>query len=264
MIVWLLSYLLLGAATGYMAGLLGIGGGGIMVPVLVMLFSWQGVAPEHMVHFALGTSMAAIVPTAISSALAHHRRGSVYWRAVLWMAPGVLFGAFLTTFVATYIPAKPLAVFFALFMTGIAGYMIWGRPPRPDRALPHAPGLAAAGAGIGGVSSLVAIGGGSLSVPFLVWCNQTPQRAIGTSAALGIPIATAGALGYMVNGWQAASALPTVGYVVWPAVLAMASMSFMTAPLGARLAHRLPVRRLKQIFALVMVALAAKMLHGVW
>lgn len=261
---WLLSYLLLGAATGYMAGLLGIGGGGIMVPVLVMLFSWQGVGAEHLVHLALGTSMAAIVPTAIASALAHHRRGSVYWTVAVAMAPGVLAGAFLTTFVAAYIPAKPLAVFFAGFMSLIAGYMIWGRTPRPDRVLPKAPGLGMVGVGIGGVSSLVAIGGGSLTVPFLVWCNQSAQRAIGTSAALGIPIAAAGALGYIVNGWSQSFALPTLGFVVWPAVLAMACMSFLTAPLGARLAHRLPVKKLKRIFALVMVALAIKMLHGVW
>lgn len=149
-------------------------------------------------------------------------------------------------------------------MSGIAAYMIWGRSPSPDRVLPRVPGLAAVGAGIGSVSSLVAIGGGSLTVPFLVWCNQSAQRAIGTSAALGIPIATAGALGYIVNGWQVESSLPNLGFVVWPAVVAMACASFITAPLGARLAHRLPVRRLKQIFALLMVALAVKMLQGVW
>ncbi|MDO3387842.1 sulfite exporter TauE/SafE family protein [Gilvimarinus sp. SDUM040013] len=264
MTLWLLSYLVLGAATGYMAGLLGIGGGGIMVPILVMLFSWQGVADEHLVHLALGTSMAAIVPTALASASAHHRRRSVDWRVAVTMTPGVLAGAFLATFIAAYIPSKPLAIFFAGFMTVIAGYMIWGRTPRPDRMLPHPAGLIGVGAGIGGVSSLVAIGGGSLTVPFLLWCNQSAQRAIGTSAALGIPIAFAGALGYIVNGWHVSTELPTLGFVVWPAVLVMASVSFMTAPLGAKLAHTLPVRRLKRIFALIMIALALKMLHGVW
>ncbi|MDO3380834.1 sulfite exporter TauE/SafE family protein [Gilvimarinus algae] len=261
---WLVGYLALGAITGFFAGLLGIGGGGIMVPVLVVLLGAQGFGSEHLVHFALGTSMAAIVPTAIASTLAHNRRSAVHWQAVYQLTPGVLLGTFAATFIAAYLPAKPLALFFAVFMTAIAAYMIWGRAPRPERQLPSVSGMFGVGAGIGGVSALVAIGGGSLTVPFMIWCNQSPTRAIATSAALGIPIAAAGALGYVVNGWTQAEGPMTLGYVVWPAVLAMASMSFLTAPLGARLAHHLPVKRLKQVFALMMVGLAVKMVHGFW
>lgn len=262
--LWLLSYLALGAFTGVFAGLLGIGGGGIMVPVLSMMFAAQGFSAEHNVHLALGTSMAAIVPTAVASARAHHRRKGVVWRAVQGLAPGVLVGTFAATFIASFLSAVPLALFFALFMSAVALYMIIGKPPRPDRSLPGPLGLGAVGTGIGSVSALVAIGGGSLTVPFLVWCNTPIARAVGTSAAVGLPIAAAGAAGYMVNGWGV-DGLPdhTLGYVVWPAVLAMALMSFMTAPVGARLAHRLPVAVLKRIFAVVMVLLAVKMLHGV-
>lgn len=261
---WLLNYLALGAVTGVFAGLLGVGGGGIMVPLLSMMFAAQGFSPEHNVHLALGTSMAAIVPTAIASAYAHHRRGGVVWPAVRGLAPGVLLGTFAATFVASFLSGVPLAIFFAVFMSAVALYMIIDKPPRPDRVLPGAIGLGAVGTGIGGVSALVAIGGGSLTVPFLVWCNVSMARAVGTSAAVGLPIAAAGAAGYMVNGWGVLG-LPehTLGFVVWPAVLAMALMSFITAPIGARLAHRLPVVTLKRIFAVVMVLLAVKMLHGV-
>ncbi|WP_049723363.1 sulfite exporter TauE/SafE family protein [Gilvimarinus polysaccharolyticus] len=262
--IWLLSYLALGAITGVFAGLLGVGGGGIMVPVLTMMFAAQGFNPEHKVHLALGTSMAAIVPTAIASARAHHLRGGVVWPAVRGLAPGVLLGTFAATFVASFLSGIPLAIFFAVFMSAVALYMMIGKPPHADRILPGPVGLGAVGSGIGGVSALVAIGGGSLTVPFLVWCNVPMARAVGTSAAVGLPIAAAGAAGYIVNGWGL-SGLPshTLGFVVWPAVLAMALMSFITAPLGARLAHRLPVATLKRVFAVVMVLLAVKMLHGV-
>jgi len=262
--LWLLSYLALGAFTGVFAGLLGIGGGGIMVPVLSMMFAAQDFSAEHNVHLALGTSMAAIVPTAVASARAHHRRGGVVWPAVRGLAPGVLLGTFAATFIASVLGGVPLAIFFAVFMSAVALYMIIGKPPRPDRALPGPIGLCSVGTGIGGVSALVAIGGGSLTVPFLVWRNVPMARAVGTSAAVGLPIAAAGAAGYMVNGWGLAG-LPeyTLGFVVWPAVLAMALMSFITAPIGARLAHRLPVAVLKRLFAVMMFLLAVKMLHGV-
>ncbi len=264
-IIWWACYLLLGAITGFFAGLFGIGGGGIMVPVLTLLFASQGIDDTVIMHLALGTAMAAIVPTAVASTLAHQRRRGVDWRAVGQLTPGVLAGTFAATFLAAVVTAKPLAVFFAFFMTVMAAYMIWGRPPRPERQLPALPGMTGVGTGIGGISALVAIGGGSLTVPFLAWCNVSMPRAIGTSAAVGLPIAAAGAAGYIINGWHVAT-LPAHawGFVLWPAVLAMAVMSFITAPLGARLAHTLPVKTLKRGFAVLMVLLAAKMLQGVW
>jgi uncharacterized membrane protein YfcA len=264
-ISWLVTYFLLGGGIGVLAGLFGIGGGGVMVPVLTSLFAAQAFPPEHRLHVALGTSMAAIVPTAVSSLLAHHRRGAVLWPVVARLAPGVVVGTFAATFLASRLPTKPLALFFVVFMAWVAWNMVTGRPPRASRGLPSPAALTGVGAGIGGVSALVAIGGGSLTVPFLAWCNVRLQTAIGTSAAVGLPIAFMGALGYLINGLGVAG-LPagTVGYVYWPAALSMAAASAFTAPLGARLAHRLPVTTLKRLFAVLLVGLSLHMLHKVF
>jgi len=261
-IQWILAYLSLGAVTGFLAGLFGIGGGGVMVPVLTMLFIAQGFPTEHLVHLALATSMAAIVPTAIASLRAHHRHRAVMWPVVVKISPGILVGTFGATFLASYLAPTPLAIFFSCFMAFVALQMIVDRKPKPARHLPHAPALAGVGVGIGGISALVAIGGGTLTVPFLTWCNVRLQTAIGTSAAVGLPIALAGAVGYIVNGWSVEN-LPvyTLGFVYWPAVVAMAAMSFITAPLGAKLAHRLPVPLLKKMFAVLLVGLSLQMLY---
>ena len=262
---WLLAYLVLGAFVGFFAGLLGIGGGGIMVPVLTTMFAVQGFPREHLVHVALGTSMAGIVITSISSLRAHHAHGAVRWDIVKGIAPGVLLGTFGGTFVAAHVASAPLAIFFGCFMAYVSLQMILNVKPKPSRELPGTLGLAGVGSGIGLVSALVAIGGGSLSVPFMTWCNVKMQHAIGTSAAIGLPIAVAGALGYLINGWGS-SGLPdwSVGYVYLPALLTVSTLSFLTAPLGAKLAHRLPVATLKKIFAGVLILLAAKMLHTVF
>lgn len=261
---WLLAYMGLGALVGLLAGLFGIGGGGVMVPVLTMLFVAQGFPTEHLVHMALATSMAAIVPTAIASLRAHHHHASVLWPVVARMTPGILFGTFAATFIASYITAKPLAIFFSIFMSFVALQLFLDRKPTPSRQLPGTAGLTAAGASIGGISALVAIGGGSLTVPFLSWCNVAIPVAIGTSAAVGLPVALAGAGGYLVNGWQIHD-LPefTLGFIYWPAVLSVASLSLLTAPLGARLAHRLPVKLLKKLFGFLSLLLALQMLRTV-
>ncbi|WP_374490226.1 sulfite exporter TauE/SafE family protein [Zoogloea sp.] len=263
-IEWLLAYLALGGFVGFFAGLLGVGGGGIMVPMLTTLFAAQSVPREHLVHLALGTSMAAIVMTSLSSLRAHHKHGAVRWDIVKGIAPGVLAGTFAGTFVASRVPTAPLAVFFACFMAYVSVQMILNVKPKPSRALPGPLGLAGVGGGIGLISALVAIGGGSLSVPFMTWCNVKMQNAIGTSAAIGLPIALAGALGYLINGWGAGNLPPgSVGYVYLPALVLLSVLSGVTAPIGARLAHRLPVATLKKIFAAVLVLLSLKMLHTV-
>ncbi len=255
------SLLILGAITGIFAGLFGIGGGGIMVPVLTFLFVQQQFPDEHVLHMALATSMAAIVPTAIASLRAHHHHKAVLWPVVFKISPGILLGTFAGTFIASYLPAPPLAIFFSCFMAFVALQMVINRKPKPARQLPRLPGLSFAGTGIGIISALVAIGGGTLTVPFLTWCNVSLPVAIGTSAAVGLPIALSGALGYVINGWGETD-LPayTLGYVFWPAVIAMAAMSSVTAPLGAKLAHRLPVTLLKKLFAVLLVALSMQML----
>lgn len=264
-LVWLGSFLILGIFTGLFAGLFGIGGGGIMVPVLTLIFIKLAFPSEHIVHMALATSMAAIVPTAIASLRAHHRRGAVLWRVVINITPGLLLGTFVGTFFASYLSAKPLAIFFSCFMVLVAWQMLANRKPKPSRNLPSAVVLNAVGTGIGSVSALVAIGGGSMTVPFLVWANVTLPVAIGTSAAVSLPIALAGSFGYVINGWTLAN-LPqyTLGFIFWPAVLAMASSSFFTAPLGARLAHSLPIPLLKKLFAGLQIILSLQMLVTVF
>lgn len=264
-IEWLAAYLLLGAFVGFFAGLLGVGGGGIMVPMLTTLFAAQDFPREHLVHVALGTSMAAIVMTSIASLRAHHAHGAVRWDIVRGIAPGVLVGTFAGTFIASRVASAPLAIFFGCFMAYVAIQMIVNAKPKPSRELPGMAGLTGVGGGIGVISALVAIGGGSLSVPFMTWCNVKMQHAIGTSAAIGLPIALAGASGYLLNGWGSAG-LPawSVGYVYLPALVLVGLVSTFTAPLGARLAHRLPVAVLKKIFAGVLVVLSAKMLHTVF
>lgn len=260
--VWWLSYLALGAFVGFFAGLLGVGGGGIMVPVLTTLFVAQDFPRDSVVHLALGTSMAAIVMTSVSSLRAHHKHGAVRWDIVRAITPGVLVGTFAATFVASRVASAPLAIFFACFMAYVALQMLANIKPKPTRALPGAVGMSAVGVGLGGVSALVAIGGGSLSVPFMTWCNVKVHNAIGTSSAIGLPIAMAGSVGYLINGWPA-EGLPafSLGFIYLPALILVSAPSVLTAPLGARLAHRLPVATLKKIFAAVLLLLCAKMLH---
>ncbi|HRQ56214.1 MAG TPA: sulfite exporter TauE/SafE family protein [Azoarcus taiwanensis] len=262
---WWFSYLFLGAFVGFFAGLLGVGGGGIMVPVLTTLFVMQGFPMDKVVHLALGTSMAAIVLTSFASLRAHHRHGAVRWDIVRTITPGILVGTFGATFIASRVPSEPLAVFFACFMAYVSVQMLLNVKPKPSRDLPGPVGMTAVGSGIGGVSALVAIGGGSLSVPFMTWCNVKVHNAIGTSAAIGLPIAIAGTVGYLVNGWSA-EGMPdfSFGFVYLPAFVLLSVASVYTAPLGARLAHKLPVATLKKVFAGLLVALCLKMLHTVF
>ncbi|MDR1424577.1 MAG: sulfite exporter TauE/SafE family protein [Azoarcus sp.] len=262
---WLLAYPLLGVVVGFLAGLLGIGGGGIMVPMLTTLFLAQGFPHEHVVHMALGTSMATIILTSISSTRAHHAHGAVHWDIVRRITPGILIGTFAGSFIAKHMNTVPLAVFFACFMTFVAAQMLYNAKPKPSRELPGRVGMIGAGLLIGGPSALVAIGGGSLSVPFMIWCNIKAQHAIGTSAAIGFPIALAGTIGYLVNGWTTHGSPPlTLGYIYLPALVLTGVVSVFVAPLGAACAHRLPVQTLKKAFAGMLILLVLKMLHGVF
>ncbi|MDR3351503.1 MAG: sulfite exporter TauE/SafE family protein [Zoogloeaceae bacterium] len=257
---WLL-YLLLGTFAGFLAGLLGIGGGSVMVPLLVMLFAAQGFPADEIMRMALGTSMAAILFTSIASVRAHHRHNAVRWAIVARITPGILAGTFLGSWLVRRVPATGLAFLFFAFIVYVAIQMILGLKPKPSREMPGALGTALAGVGIGAFSCLVAIGGGALSVPFMTWCNVKMQHAIGTSSAIGFPIAIGGTAGYIWSGWGI-SGLPShsLGFIHLPAVISMALASVLTAPWGARLTHRLPVHRLRQIFAAVLLLLASKML----
>lgn len=268
----------LGAVVGFLAGLLGIGGGGIMVPVLTSVFMWQQVPLSHAVHMALATSMAAIIPTALASTRSHHRRQAVLWPVVWRLAPGIVLGTLLITHIASGLDARFLAIFFACFMALVAAQMVIAKPKTPtSSAIPvvspstASPPLsmsgiltAAVGMVIGGISALVAIGGGTMTVPFLVWRGVEMPKAIATSAAVGIPIAVCGALGYFLAGAKVDAVLPwSLGFIYVPAVVLIASLSVLTAPYGAALAHKLPVQTLKRIFALLIVLLSGQMLWQV-
>jgi len=256
-------YVVVGAVAGILAGLFGIGGGLVIVPMMVWVLGWHGVAPEVLMQLALGTSMASIVFTAVSSFLAHHRRGAVDWDIVRRIALGILTGTYGGTFVASLLPTRSLKIFFVGFLFFVCWQMLTGKRPKPSRQMPGFWGMSLAGLGIGVVSSLVGIGGGTLSVPFMVWHNIPLHRAIGTSAAIGFPIAVAGALGYVVHGWGAAGRPEwSLGFVFVPALVGIVLASVLTAPLGVRLAHALPVDRLKKIFAVLLALVGLRMLWG--
>ncbi len=258
-----LAFPLLGAFGGFIAGLFGVGGGLMLVPLLFMMFAGQGIPETHQMHLALGTAMATIMFTSVSSMRAHHAHGAVRWDIVRVMAPGLMLGTLGGTFIASHISTRPLGIMFTVIVYYASWQMAFGFTPKPSHRLPGAAGLFVVGMLIGCVSSLVSAGGGFMSVPFMLLCNVAIHQAVGTSAALGFPIAMAGTLGYLLTGWQAHD-LPdySLGYIYLPALAGVVLMSMMTAPLGARLAHRLPVRQLKRAFGGFLALLATKMLHG--
>lgn len=257
-------YLLTGAVAGVLAGLLGVGGGIVIVPALGLLLAFQGLATGCEMQVALGTSLGTIVFTSLASLRAHHRRGAVRWAVVRTITPGILAGTFTGTFLAARLPTSTLKVIFAVFLALVATQMLLDLRPKGRRDLPSAAATSGVGAVVGGISSLVGIGGGTLSVPFLSWCGVAMHEAVGTSAAIGFPIALAGALGYAVNGWGVAGRPePSLGYLYLPAVIGIVLASILTVPLGARLAHALPVRRLRQVFAFFLLATALRMAWGV-
>jgi uncharacterized membrane protein YfcA len=258
-----LAYLATGLATGLLAGLFGVGGGVIIVPSLLLVFTQTGMAPEWIPHLAVGTSLAVIVVTGATSAYAHHRHGAVRWDLVLAMAPGIVIGAWGGAAIAGLLPDLWLKRLFAVFLLFVGVRMLTrqsgGTPGNPPRQA----GMLAAGAGIGALSALVGIGGGTMTVPFLGRIGVDMRRAVATSAACGVPIALAGALGFMVTGWGRAG-LPaaSTGFVYWPAVVGILLSSVPAAPLGAHLAHRLPVALLKRVFGSLVLVIGLKLLLG--
>jgi uncharacterized membrane protein YfcA len=262
---WIAGYLALGACAGVFAGMLGIGGGMIVVPPLAMMLEAQGLPREQVLHLAVGTGMATILFTSLSSARAHAVRGGVRWEIAWRITPGILFGGVVGAVVANHLSTRTLAIYFTAFVFLMAVNILLDRKPKPSRQPPGAAGMFAAGTTIGGLSSLVAIGGTVMSVPFMLYCNVPIVQAVGTAAAIGFPIAVGGTIGYLYTGWSAAG-LPawSVGYVYLPALAGITIASVLTAPLGARLAHRVPGTMLKRIFAGLMFVLAARMMVSVW
>ncbi len=256
-----LELLLLGACTGFLAGLLGIGGGMLLVPFLTLIFSHRGVAPGLAVKMAIATSMATILFTSIASVRAHHARGAVRWDLVRRLVPGIVCGGLLSgAALFSLLKGAALAGLFALFVLFSATQMLVNRKPRPSRQMPGPLGATVAGGLMGLVAGLVGAGGAFMSVPFMSWCNVSMANAVATSAALGFPIALANTAGYVLAGWQLPSALPgAVGYLVLPALAVIAAASVLTAPLGARCAHTMNTQHLKKVFAVLLYGLGGYM-----
>lgn len=256
-------YLGLGAIAGILAGLLGIGGGLVIVPMLVFCFTGLDMPHEHIMHLALGTSLASIIFTSISSCIAHHRRGAVHWDIVRRITPGIIAGTLAGAYIASLMSTDLLKGFFGVFLYYVAIQLFLNKKPKPTRDLPGPAGMFGVGNIVGIISSLMGIGGGSLTVPFMVWCNIPVHHAIGTSAAIGFPIAVAGTAGYILTGFGVSGLSSySVGYVYLPALVGVVCASILTAPLGVRLAHWLPVSKLKRIFAALLLGVGSKMLYS--
>jgi len=266
---WLIvAFLVLGAIVGFLAGLLGLGGGMTMVPLLTFVFTRQGFPPEHVVHMAIATATATILFTSISSMREHHRHRAILWSVVAGLTPGMIVGSLIGPQLVGGMSAAVLSAFFGAFVTVAATSMLLDRKPKPTRELPGGGGLFAVGGGIGLVSSMVGAGGAFLSVPFMTACNVNIRNSVATSAALGLPIAVAGTIGFMAAGLRHSGMPPySIGYVYLPALFAIVAASVTSAPVGARAAHRWPVATLKRVFAVVLYVLAAYMLwraSGFW
>ncbi|OYT96979.1 MAG: hypothetical protein CFE49_04410 [Pseudomonas sp. PGPPP3] len=240
---YLLLYLVLGACAGVLAGLFGVGGGLIIVPVLVFSFAAQGFAPEVLTHLAVGTSLATIIFTSINAVLEHQRKGAVRWELVRWMTVGILLGAGIGA------------------LTAAAIQMALELKPKAGAAVPGPLGLSVAGAVIGWASAIFGIGGGSLSVPFLTWRSVPMQHAVATSSACGLPIAAASALSFILVGWDNPQVPEwSLGFVYLPAMAGIAITSMFFARFGARLAHKLSPRLLKRLFALLLFSVGLSFL----
>lgn len=263
---WWLVYLLLGSMVGFLAGLLGIGGGLIIVPVLVFSFTAQNFPPDRILHLSLGTTLATIIFTSLASLRMHHKHGAVNWQIVSYLSPGIILGTLAGSTLAGSLSTQVLGIIFVLFIYYAATQMWLKIRPSSSHALPGKVGMIAAGSLIGALSSLVAIGGGILTVPFLSMCNVKLQYAIGTAAAVGFPIAVAGTIGYIVNGMLQTQLLPdySLGYIYLPALGWIAMASMFTAPLGARMTHRIQTATLRNIFVILLYFLGTKMLFNLF
>lgn len=256
-----LFLLAMGAVAGMFSGLLGIGGGIIIVPVLAIVFNTQGVDINVLMHVAIGTSLATIVITSLSSIRAHHKHQAIIWPVVQTMAIGVFFGGLVGAGIAKLIPGEYLKLIFSIFMFLIAAQMYFGNASKPHRKLPKSAGLIMAGTLIGSIASLMGVGGGSMSVPFLTWCNMHIRNAVATSAAIGFPIAAAGTIGFIITGWAVENKpVMTFGFINLPAFFSIVIASTLFAPAGAWIAHRISPVILKRIFAAFLVVLGARML----
>ncbi len=259
----ILELAVLGLCTGFLAGLLGIGGGMVLVPFLTWMLGQRGVPADLAVKMAIATSMSTILFTSVSSVRAHHKKGAVRWDLVKGLAPGIVLGSLVASLgIFAVVKGSSLAIFFGGFVGFSATQMFLDKKPAPSRQMPGFVGQLGAGGLIGLLSGLVGAGGGFISVPIMTWCNVAIHNAVATSAALGFPIALANVTGYVISGLSLQELPPyTVGYLWMPALVVIAFCSVFMAPVGAATAHKLPVKQLKRVFACMLYLLAAYMLY---
>ncbi|MDP2027732.1 sulfite exporter TauE/SafE family protein [Sulfuriferula sp.] len=256
-------YLGLGVFAGLLGGMLGVGGGIVVVPALIWIFKQEGVQPDVLTHLAIGTSLAVIIFTSLSAIRAQQKRGAIDWAVVRLLVPSTLIGGLVSGYLAGFIPAEMLKMIFSIFLLAVSLQLLTKWQPASHWTLPGPKALWGVGLGIGSLSAMMGIGGGTISVPFLHACNVDMKRAIAISSTLGFPIALFGAAGFVLSGWHH-TALPawSFGYVDLPALLAVGATSMIVAPLGVRLAHHLPVARLKRVFGMLLLVVALQMLFS--
>jgi uncharacterized membrane protein YfcA len=243
--------LAIGCVVGFLAGLLGVGGGMTLVPLLTLIFLRKHFPPQHVVHMAVATSLATILFTSLSSVRAHHARGAVLWPIVWALGPQFV----------SHISSGALATICGGFAWFAATQMLIDRKPHPTRQLPGRMAMFGVGSGIGVLASMVGVGGAFMLIPFMTWCNVKIHNAVANSAALSLPVAAAGTIGFVIAGLRQSEMPPlTIGYVYLPALATIVVASMLMAPLGARVAHSWPVATLKRAFAVMLYILGSYML----
>lgn len=257
-------YLAAGVVIGFLSGIFGIGGGLIIVPVLLFAFALQAVSDAIAIHVAIASSMAIIMVTALSSVRAHWRRGNVLWPVFRSLSIGMLIGAFAGAQITSRLPAELLSGVFAVFMLIMAARMFFSGTPRGEHRESGRFATGAVGAAIGALSSVVGIGGGGMTVPYLTWRGMSMRHAVGTSAACGLPIAVAGTLGYVLAGAGRDLPLPpfSTGFIHWPSVAGITATSVFLAPVGANVASRIPHEHLRRGFAVLLLVVGLNLLLG--
>lgn len=265
LLLFVLLLALTGAVAGFLAGLLGVGGGIVIVPVLFIVFQTLGLPPEVLMHVAVATSLATIVPTSISSARAHHAKGAIDAGLLRRWGPFVFAGALLGGILSAYLASSQLTLIFGVVALLVAVNLALPRPLVLAEQVPANPVAQIGLPGfIGTFSALMGIGGGTLSVPVLSAFSVPVHRAVATSSVFGLLIALPAVAGFIWSGWSAPGRPPySLGYVSLPAAIIIFSVSVLMAPRGAALAHAINARALKLAFAVFLAISGGRMLFSV-
>lgn len=258
---WLI-FLLIGALAGFSAGLLGIGGGLITVPALIFILPQLGFPEMDVAHIAIATSLAAIVPTSMLSAYKHNKRAAIDWLYAIKLAPGLIVGSIAGVFLAVLIARVPLQIIFSIFLLIISFYLFFGQPLPPAQSKGEHLLVRGVSVLIGAISALLGVGGGTMTVPFLVWRGLDAHKAVGTSAFCGIPIALTAACFFLFSA-DLDTSKEAGEYIYWQALIPIVAGSLLLTSLGANFAHKLSTEKLKRIFAVLLVFVSIQLIIDV-